>query len=253
MHERTIGMGHNGPPPEPTCPTWLLGAEAAIFRRERPVTTAGKARTNEWALRFDRRVPPYIEPLMGWTGGDDTLATEVEITFRSREEAVAYAERHGLTYRVRNDAPPGRPRSTTSEGWGDSAGVATIPEVLGEVVCLSSYGRCDLSAQPDPERALVSPAAIFASPDDVVRHPQLSLDCKREVLWRWAWDEYLLEVAQDEGMPDGPPSRLADVKAALRVLNTEWSPDPAAPALFVTGLDRQEAGQELGQALALAA
>jgi len=240
MHERTIGIGHNGPPLEPTCPPWLLGAEAIIFRRERPVTTAGKACTKEWVLRFDRRTPPYIEPLMGWTGGDDTLATEVEITFRSREEAVGYAERHGLPYRVRNDAPLGRPRLTTSKRSSDSVDAATIPQAFGEMVWLSSYGRCDVAGQPDLERALVSPASVFASPDDVVRHPQLSRDCKREVLWRWAWDEYLIEVAQDEGMTEGPPSRLADVKAALRVLGTEWSPDPAAPALFVTGLDREE-------------
>ena len=35
---------------------------------------------------------------------------------------------------------------------------------------------------PDLDRALVTPASVFASPDDVVRHPRLTLDCKREIL-----------------------------------------------------------------------
>jgi hypothetical protein len=234
MQERPIGIGHNGPPTEAACPPWLLGAEAAIVRRERPATTGGRARTKEWVLRFERRSPPFIEPLMGWTGGDDPLANEVELTFRSREEAVGYAERYGLAYRVRPDAPEER-------GWVCDRSAA---EAIGAVVWLSrlqaSYGRCDLSGCPDLDRALVNPAAVFASPDDVVRHPLLSRDCKREILWRWAWDEYLIELAQDEGMAEGPPSRLAEVKAALRVLGTEWSPDPAAPAMFAVRLDPQD-------------
>ncbi|WP_457093789.1 hypothetical protein [Microvirga sp. P5_D2] len=42
--------------------------------------------------------------------------------------------------------------------------------------------RCELASIPDLERALVHPAAVFAQPDDVLRHPLLSLDCKREIL-----------------------------------------------------------------------
>src|SRR5829696_6021147 len=56
---------------------------------------------------------------------------------------------------------------------------------------------------PDFEAAFLSPAAVFGSPDDVVRAPLLSLDAKREILRRWAWDEELIEIAQGEGMPEG--------------------------------------------------
>jgi hypothetical protein len=84
---------------------------------------------------------------------------------------------------------------------------------------------------PDLDHALVTPASVFASPDDVVRHPRLTIDCKREILWRWAWDEYLLDLALADGMPEGEPPRLPEVKAALRLLNIEWSPDPVAPAM----------------------
>jgi len=91
---------------------------------------------------------------------------------------------------------------------------------------------------PDLDRALLNPASVFQSPQDVVRHPVLSLDCKREILLRWAWDEYLVDLALADGMPEGEPSRLPEVRAALRILNVEWSPDPAAPALSIPRLDR---------------
>jgi hypothetical protein len=93
---------------------------------------------------------------------------------------------------------------------------------------------------PDLDRALVTPATVFASPDDVVRHPRLTIDCKREILWRWAWDEYLLDLALADGMPEGEPPRLPEVKAALRLLNIEWSPDPAAPAMPILQLEQHE-------------
>ena len=92
---------------------------------------------------------------------------------------------------------------------------------------------------PDLARALLTPASVFASPDDVVRHPRLTIDCKREILWRWAWDEYLLDLALADGMPEGEPPRLPELKAALRLLNIEWSPDPAAPAMPIPQVERQ--------------
>jgi len=100
----TPAIGHNsGPLPPVGDPIWPEGTQARIFRRERSVTTSGTARTRQWVLRFERRTPSFIEPLMGWTGGDDTLAAQVELTFGSRDEAVAYAERQGLAYRVEGE------------------------------------------------------------------------------------------------------------------------------------------------------
>lgn len=74
-------------------------AVAQIYRPARSAKTAGKARTKHWLLRFERRTPAFIEPLMGWTGGDDTLQ-QVELRFPDLQSAVAYAERQGLSYRV---------------------------------------------------------------------------------------------------------------------------------------------------------
>jgi hypothetical protein len=102
-----------------------------------------------------------------------------------------------------------------------------------------SRGR-NAPALPDLDRAFINPASVFEAPQDVVRHPLLTLDCKREILWRWAWDEYLLDLAAADGMAEGEPSRLSEVKSALRLVNTEWTPGPAAPAAFVIRYFRDE-------------
>jgi hypothetical protein len=93
--------------------------------------------------------------------------------------------------------------------------------------------RQDVPFLPDLDRALVNPASVFDTPHDVVRHPLLTIDCKREILQRWVWDEYLLDLANTEGMPESEPLRLDEVKAALRLVTSERSPDPAAPAAFI--------------------
>jgi hypothetical protein len=108
----------------------------------------------------------------------------------------------------------------------------------GEIVPWA-FWLCDRSSRrdapflPDLDRACVNPASVFASPHDIVRHPLLTIDCKCEILVRWAWDEYLVDLADAEGMPEGEPSRLDEVMAALQLVNMARSPDPAAPAAFI--------------------
>jgi hypothetical protein len=63
-------------------------AMAVIYKPARSAMTSGKARTRDWKLRFEPRSCPFIEPLMGWTGSDDTLA-QVELTFPLAAAAVA--------------------------------------------------------------------------------------------------------------------------------------------------------------------
>jgi hypothetical protein len=66
------------------------------------------------------------------------------------------------------------------------------------------------------ERAMINPASVFGSPGEVVSHPGLGIGQKWEILRRWAWDEYLLEVAAEEAMPaPETASRLDEVKHAM--------------------------------------
>jgi hypothetical protein len=98
----TSGIGHNRGPTWPSRSSVPPDAVALIRRPTRSVMTSGKARARQWILTFERRTPPFIEPLMGWTGGDDTLA-QVELSFPTRAAAIAFAEREGLTYRLQGE------------------------------------------------------------------------------------------------------------------------------------------------------
>jgi hypothetical protein len=93
--------------------------------------------------------------------------------------------------------------------------------------------RSERRALPDLERALINPAAVFPAPHAVLDHPGLLRPVKHEILRRWAWDEYLKEVAAAEGMAEGEPSRLDAVKVALLSLGETWRPHPAAPAAAI--------------------
>ena len=230
MEERTIEAGHNNPPVA-VPPSWLAGRPARIRRRGRPVDTAGRARTGTWLLTVERATPPEIEPLMGWTAGDDPLAKQVQLAFPTRARAVADAERQGLTDTVESEtAVTGQtPIAPTIPPWRPGL----QPQPRHPPVRRAAECRRAAPELPDLERALINPAAVFATPARVLDHPRLLPGCKREILQRWAWDEYLKEVAAAEGMAEGEPSQLAAVKAALLALGETWHPHPAAPAAAV--------------------
>lgn len=98
------------------------------------------------------------------------------------------------------------------------------------------------SAPPelDMDRALVNPAAVFRAPDEVLRDSRLVPARKRAILERWLWDARLIEVAAEEGMGDGEPSRLEEICRALLALDD--TPDvPPAAAAFAVALDAADA------------
>ena len=65
---------------------------------------SGLARTEEWVLEYEPEVPRAVEPLMGWTSSGD-MKSQIRLEFSTREEAVAYAERNGIPYRLFEPTP----------------------------------------------------------------------------------------------------------------------------------------------------
>lgn len=72
---------------------------ARIYQPARNAMQSGRARTKAWRLEYDPASPRRIDPLMGWTSSTDMLS-QVQIEFDSRDEAVAYAQKHGIPYDV---------------------------------------------------------------------------------------------------------------------------------------------------------
>jgi hypothetical protein len=79
------------------------GAKAVIHCPAPSPASSAWGRRPVWVLAFEPRAPLTVEPLMGWTSGTDMLR-HVRLHFPSREAAIAYAERHGLAYEVREPA-----------------------------------------------------------------------------------------------------------------------------------------------------
>lgn len=71
-----------------------------IFRPAKTAMQSGQAGTQEWMLEFEPGSRRFHDPLMGWIGSRDTQ-TQVRLRFDTREEAIAYAERNGYAYAVR--------------------------------------------------------------------------------------------------------------------------------------------------------
>ena len=72
---------------------------ARIYRPAKTAMQSGRAQTRKWILEYEPATPRRPEPLMGWASAEDTL-NEVQLRFDTRDEAVAFADRHGLDYTV---------------------------------------------------------------------------------------------------------------------------------------------------------
>ena len=68
---------------------------------------SGNARTRAWLLEFEPASPRRIDPLMGWTSSTDTLS-QVRLEFDTRDEAIAYAQKHAITYDLFEPHDPAR-------------------------------------------------------------------------------------------------------------------------------------------------
>ncbi|HYN38285.1 MAG TPA: ETC complex I subunit [Rhodospirillales bacterium] len=85
--------------------------DVRIFQPSKTAMQSGRRATQHWMLQFERDAPQVADPLMGWMGSRDTRP-QLRLTFESREEAIAFAERNGLTYSVQEPhAPALRPKS----------------------------------------------------------------------------------------------------------------------------------------------
>lgn len=80
---------------------------ARIYRPTKSAMQSGTARGKIWALDYDPDQPREVEPLMGWTSSGD-MRQQVHLRFDTKDEAIAYAERHGIPYRVYEDHRPTR-------------------------------------------------------------------------------------------------------------------------------------------------
>jgi hypothetical protein len=78
---------------------------ARIYRPAKTAMQSGKGKSVDWRLDFEPASARSIDPLMGWTSSSD-MDGQVRLTFETREDAIAYAERHGIAFRLHEPQEP---------------------------------------------------------------------------------------------------------------------------------------------------
>ena len=82
-----------------------------IYRPAKTAMQSGKAGIKRWVLEMEPQIGRFIEPIMGWTGSDDTKQ-QLKLRFASKEEAVAYATKRGFEVDVEEpNLPAIKPKS----------------------------------------------------------------------------------------------------------------------------------------------
>jgi hypothetical protein len=72
---------------------------ARIYKPAKNAMQSGKANTRDWVLEFEPASARKSDPLMGWTSSSD-MNGQVRLQFETREEAIAYAQRHGIAFQL---------------------------------------------------------------------------------------------------------------------------------------------------------
>ena len=89
---------------------------AKIFSPAKTAMQSGKAKTGRWVLEFDPEMPRKIDPLMGYTTSRD-MKSQIRLTFETQEEAVAYAEKNGIEFRIQEPKDSKRRQISYSDNF----------------------------------------------------------------------------------------------------------------------------------------
>jgi hypothetical protein len=73
---------------------------ARIYKPAKTAMQSGRARTRSWVLEFEPSAAKRPDRLMGWVSSQDMQSDQVRLEFPTREAAAAFAEQHGIPYRV---------------------------------------------------------------------------------------------------------------------------------------------------------
>ena len=77
--------------------------QVRIYQPPKNAMQSGRGNESRWLLEPEPESARQVEPLMGWTSSSD-MASQLHLWFDSKEEAIAYAQSHGLMYSLEEPA-----------------------------------------------------------------------------------------------------------------------------------------------------
>ncbi len=89
---------------------------ARIYKPARNAMQSGTAKTKLWTLDYEPAQARQVEPLMGYTSSGD-MNSQLRLHFDTKEEAIAYAERHGIAYQLQEPQEPARRKMAYSDNF----------------------------------------------------------------------------------------------------------------------------------------
>jgi hypothetical protein len=89
---------------------------AKIYRPAKTAMQSGKSKSHAWTLEHEAQSARRVEPLMGYTSSSDTMS-QIKLSFETKELAIAYAERNGLAFLVREPHEAKRRRVSYSDNF----------------------------------------------------------------------------------------------------------------------------------------
>ena len=90
--------------------------QVSIYKPAKTAMQSGQGKTRDWVLDYEPEEPRVVESLMGWTSSGD-MKGQLRLRFDTKEEAVAYAERHGIPYQVAEPKAPARRAMSYSDNF----------------------------------------------------------------------------------------------------------------------------------------
>ncbi len=77
---------------------------------------SGTAATDKWIIEYEPSLRPLADPLMGYNSSAD-MRRQIRLEFDTREEAIAYAERNRIPYRVFEAHEPERKKISYADNF----------------------------------------------------------------------------------------------------------------------------------------
>ena len=73
--------------------------QARIYQPAKTAASSGRRKTRQWIVEREPRSRKEADRLIGWVGSDDT-DQQVQLRFSTKEAAIAYCKRAGLSYQL---------------------------------------------------------------------------------------------------------------------------------------------------------
>ena len=73
--------------------------KAKIYKPSKTAMQSGRSKFNKWVLKISDSKNQIRDTMMGWNGGSNT-SSQIQLNFKSKEDAINYAKSHNIDYEV---------------------------------------------------------------------------------------------------------------------------------------------------------